>query len=306
LRLTARSALAIALAACILALTAITAAGQPSSAQTAEDRARVERAVGELEEARDEAARVNAQVAEASAELDRIIAEQQLARARLTTRAQVMYRSGQTSVVTVLLGAEDFQDFATRWDLLMRLNQQDAADVKTLEIARIQTEQSAESLMALQAEQAAAVDAVESKVANAREELASSEAALAAYEARIAEKPKAQSASQPSASAQAPSDSNQSLTGSGAWKTGVASHYGRSFTGRGASGKPIGPYSMMLAHKTLPFGTLIEFSYHGKTAVASVEDRGPHVAGRDFDLGPGVVRVLGFSGVDEVKYRIIR
>jgi rare lipoprotein A len=85
----------------------------------------------------------------------------------------------------------------------------------------------------------------------------------------------------------------------------VASHYGRNFTGKGASGKSIGPYSMMVAHKTLPFGTLIEFSYHGRRAVASVEDRGPHVAGREFDLGPGVVRALTFSGVDEVNYRII-
>ena len=87
---------------------------------------------------------------------------------------------------------------------------------------------------------------------------------------------------------------------------GVASHYGRNFHGRGASGKPIGPYSMMVAHKTLPFGTLIEFEYHGKRAVASVEDRGPFTPGRDFDLGPGVIRVLGFEGVHPIRYRIIK
>jgi rare lipoprotein A (peptidoglycan hydrolase) len=63
---------------------------------------------------------------------------------------------------------------------------------------------------------------------------------------------------------------------------------------------------MMVAHKTLPFGTLIEFEYGGKRAVARVADRGPHSAEREFDLGPGVVRVLGFNGVHEVRYRIIK
>ena len=62
---------------------------------------------------------------------------------------------------------------------------------------------------------------------------------------------------------------------------------------------------MIVAHMTLPFGTLIEFEYSGRRAVASVQDRGPHTPGRDFDLGPGVVRVLDFSGVHEVRYRII-
>ncbi|MHB1324083.1 MAG: septal ring lytic transglycosylase RlpA family protein, partial [Coriobacteriia bacterium] len=97
----------------------------------------------------------------------------------------------------------------------------------------------------------------------------------------------------------------QQQSGTGAWQTAVASHYSRNFSGRGASGERIGPYSMMVAHKTLPFGTLVEFEYKGKRAVASVEDRGPFTPGRDFDLGPGVVRVLDFSGVHEVRYRIV-
>ena len=101
-------------------------------------------------------------------------------------------------------------------------------------------------------------------------------------------------------------DPTQQLRGTGSWKTAVASHYGRNFSGRGASGERIGPYSMIVAHKTLPFGTLIEFEYGGKRAVARVADRGPHVAGREFDLGPGVVRVLDFNGVHKVRYRIIQ
>jgi rare lipoprotein A (peptidoglycan hydrolase) len=130
---------------------------------------------------------------------------------------------------------------------------------------------------------------------------------LAAYRAKQAEAEAAaeEAARQAAASAPAQDDPTQQLTGSGEWKTAVASHYGRDFTGRGASGAEIGPYSMIVAHRTLQFGTLIEFEYGGKRAVASVQDRGPHVEGREFDLGPGVVRVLDFAGVDDVRYRII-
>jgi rare lipoprotein A (peptidoglycan hydrolase) len=301
--------LAIALATCLAATVALPAIAAPTSAQTASDRAAVAAAVDELEAAQAKSAELSTQVQEASAELDRVLAEQQAARERLSSRSVMMYRTGETSYVWVLLGAENFQDFAARWDLLMRMNRQDAEDLETLEAARREAAETAESLMALQAQQAEAVDAQKATVAQARQELASSEAALAAYEAQVAAQAAqadgSSSGDAPAASSAPAPDSNQQRTGSGAWKTAVASHYGRNFTGKGASGKSIGPYSMMVAHKTLPFGTLIEFSYGGKRAVASVEDRGPHVAGREFDLGPGVVRALNFSGVDEVKYRLI-
>lgn len=211
-----------------------------------------------------------------------------------------MYRTGTTTFLSVLLGARSFDEFIVRWDLLMRLNRQDAEDARALEEARIQAERKATSLMELQAEQAKAVDALAGEVTRAREELSASQAALAEYNARVAaEAEKAKQA------AKSRSDAMQQLRGSGEWKTATASHYGLSFTGRGASGEVIGPYSMIVAHRTLPFGTLIEFEYGGRRAVARVADRGPHTAGREFDLGPGVARVLDFRGVDDVRYRII-
>lgn len=296
---TVRLAFIAAITACLVGSVPIPAVAAPSAAQTAADRARVDRAVEKLEAARQESARIDALVREASTELDDIIAEQQRAHERLSSRARAMYRSGETSFISMLLGAESFQDFVVRWDLLMRMNRQDAKDLIALQTARTEAERSANLVMALQAEQAEAIDATAAEVARAREELASSEAALKAYESRIAEKAKPTAAS-------TQSDSIPQISGSGAWQTAVASHYGRSFTGRGASGKTIGPYSMMVAHNTLPFGTLVEFEHNGKQAVASVEDRGPHVSGRTFDLGPGVVRVLGFSGVHEVRWRVVR
>lgn len=294
----------LATAACVFALLAQPVAGAPSAAGTASHRAALERAVAEYEAARAESASLDARLAAASAELDTLIAEEDAARARLRSRVQVMYRLPDADFLSMLLGASSMQEFVTRWDLLSRIVRQDTATIGELEAARERAGRSAEELIALQTEQARSLDELSSAVARARESLAASEAALREYETRTsATTPQPSRAKAASGSSKA--DPTQQLTGNGEWKTAVASHYGRNFTGRGASGEAIGPYSMIVAHKTLPFGTLIEFEYNGKRCVAKVADRGPHVAGREFDLGPGVVRVLGFSGVHQVRYRLI-
>lgn len=260
------------------------------------DRAALASAVGRYEAALAAESATGARVREVSATLDRAVAEQNAAQARLRTRAAAMYRAGDASTVSLLLGASSFDDFITRLDLLTRLARQDAENLTLLKAARLEAEQSAGELLELQAKQAQATDALAAEVAKAKATLAASEAALAEYHAKVA------AAKAATAKASAPA---QQLTGSGEWRVAVASHYGINFTGRGANGEAIGPYSMIVAHKTLPFGTLIEFEYNGARAVARVTDRGPFVAGREFDLGPGVVRVLGFNGVHEVRYRII-
>ena len=208
-----------------------------------------------------------------------------------------MYRSGGNGYIEVLFSAETFEEFASRWDMLARLSEQDVRDLLALADARDQVQRNARSLLELQAQEARAVDATAREVAAARKALATSTAALEAYKARVA------AARREAARRNTPP---QSLTGTGEWTTGLASHYSKNFSGHGASGAAITPYSMMVAHKTLPFHTLVEIEYNGKRCVASVEDRGPFVRGRVFDLGPGVVRVLGFSGVHAVRYRVIR
>jgi rare lipoprotein A (peptidoglycan hydrolase) len=72
-----------------------------------------------------------------------------------------------------------------------------------------------------------------------------------------------------------------------------------------AGGGKLRPGSMILAHKTLPFGTLVEVSVNGTSVVAPVKDRGPYVRGREFDLGPGVRKALGVWGVFTIRYRIV-
>lgn len=277
-----------------------TAHGVTATQRVIRDSAALQQATDRLNAARSRSTQIDRQVNAASGRLDEIIVEQDKTAGRLNARARSMYRSGDAGFIELLLGADTFEEFAARWDLLTRMNEEDALDLELLAKLRREANAEASRLLKLQERQARAVTEEAREVAQARRQLASSKAALATYEARLA------SASRTETTPRAPKkDSTQKLTGRGAWKTALASHYSRTFTGRGASGARIGPYSMMVAHKSLPFGTLIEFEYRGRRAVAKVADRGPYSGGRVFDLGPGVVRVLNFNGVHNVKYRII-
>jgi rare lipoprotein A len=55
-----------------------------------------------------------------------------------------------------------------------------------------------------------------------------------------------------------------------------------------------------VANKTLPCGTKVTISYGGRTLVATVDDRGPYVYGRSFDLNQNTARALGMWGVAQV------
>lgn len=291
--------LAIVVTAGLAAHRPLPAAAVSLADQTAADRAALEEAVQQYEAAQAQADEVDARVREVTAALDLAVAEQQRCQLRLQTRAVAMYRSDDHGPLALILTAATIQDLADRLELLDRLARQDAENLVALKQAREEARRSAEELLVLQADHARALEELAAVVETAKQNLARSESSLREYEARAA------AAAAKRAAALVRPDPNQQLTGSGNWQVGVASHYSRNFTGRGASGEAIGPYSMMVAHKTLPFGTLIEFEYNGKRAVARVADRGPFTPGRDFDLGPGVVRVLDFSGVHEVRFRIL-
>jgi rare lipoprotein A len=55
-----------------------------------------------------------------------------------------------------------------------------------------------------------------------------------------------------------------------------------------------------VANRDLPCGTQVTFRYDGRTVTAVVDDRGPFVAGREWDLNQNTAAALGFSGVDTV------
>ncbi|MGN6558411.1 MAG: septal ring lytic transglycosylase RlpA family protein [Solirubrobacterales bacterium] len=80
-----------------------------------------------------------------------------------------------------------------------------------------------------------------------------------------------------------------------------ASYYGPGLYGNGvACGGTLMPGTMGVANKTLPCGTMVKLRYHGRTVTVPVIDRGPYVAGRDYDLTTAVKQKLGFPGVGTV------
>jgi rare lipoprotein A (peptidoglycan hydrolase) len=61
--------------------------------------------------------------------------------------------------------------------------------------------------------------------------------------------------------------------------------------------------TMGVANKTLPCGTRVTLRYHRRTVRVRVIDRGPYVAGREYDLTEATARALGFEGVGEMWAR---
>jgi rare lipoprotein A len=95
-------------------------------------------------------------------------------------------------------------------------------------------------------------------------------------------------------------------------KTGyvTASWYGSKFHGRQtASGEIYNMYSMTCAHKKFPFGTRLRVTYlrTNKSAIVTVNDRGPFIPGRDLDLSYAAAKTIGLTeaGVGRVKMEYI-
>ncbi|HYM46507.1 MAG TPA: septal ring lytic transglycosylase RlpA family protein [Solirubrobacteraceae bacterium] len=67
-----------------------------------------------------------------------------------------------------------------------------------------------------------------------------------------------------------------------------------------ACGGQLTSTTMGVANKTLPCGTEVTLRYHGRTVRVPVIDRGPYVAGREFDLTEATKQALGFGDTGQV------
>jgi rare lipoprotein A len=77
-----------------------------------------------------------------------------------------------------------------------------------------------------------------------------------------------------------------------------ASWYGGG--GTMACGGSLTSSTLGVANKTLPCGTLVTLRYDGHTVRVPVVDRGPYVAGREFDLTEATKHALGFGDTGDV------
>ena len=120
----------------------------------------------------------------------------------------------------------------------------------------------------------------------------------------------AQSASAPAATAAPASAAQPAAAPKADVADGKVAHYGRKFAGRrSASGERFNPNALTMAHKTLPFGTLVRVTNtkNGKSVVVRVNDRGPSTADRVGDLTTAAARKIGMlrSGVVEAKLEVV-
>ena len=67
-----------------------------------------------------------------------------------------------------------------------------------------------------------------------------------------------------------------------------------------ACGGSLTSSTLGVANKTLPCGTLVTLRFSGRTVRVPVVDRGPYVAGREFDLTEATKRALGFGDTGQV------
>jgi peptidoglycan lytic transglycosylase len=88
------------------------------------------------------------------------------------------------------------------------------------------------------------------------------------------------------------------LDRSGQKRTGKASFYADHYSGKTmADGTPMRLYSNNAASITLPLGTTAKVTNleTGRSAIVTIRDRGPYVAGRIVDLSPATARKIGLQ-----------
>jgi rare lipoprotein A len=77
-----------------------------------------------------------------------------------------------------------------------------------------------------------------------------------------------------------------------------------------ASGQRFQPDKFTVAHRTLPFGTALQLTNpaNGNSIKVVVNDRGPHVKNRHYDVSRGTAKALGFykQGVAKLQIKLLR
>ena len=94
------------------------------------------------------------------------------------------------------------------------------------------------------------------------------------------------------------------------YQIGMASYYAEDFHGlTTASGSIFDMNDYTVAHKTLPFGTILEITnlWNKEKIIVKVTDRGPYAKGRILDVSKQVGKKLGIikHGYTKVKLKIL-
>ena len=87
----------------------------------------------------------------------------------------------------------------------------------------------------------------------------------------------------------------------------TASWYCPRFHGKlTANGEQYNQMALTAAHKSLPFGTVLQVTNlkNGKSVIVRINDRGPFIEGRDLDLSKGTALNIGMIGRGVIKVKV--
>ena len=88
----------------------------------------------------------------------------------------------------------------------------------------------------------------------------------------------------------------------------LVSRYSNLFAGKKtASGEPYNPKQHTAAHLKLPFGTCVRLTdpRSGRSTTVRVNDRGPWIKGRVFDLSEAAAKDLNLTGIKRVLSKVV-
>lgn len=93
-------------------------------------------------------------------------------------------------------------------------------------------------------------------------------------------------------------------------ETGMASYYANCLNGRAtACGELYNTTKLTAAHKTLPFGTIVEVTMvsTGRQVIVKINDRGPYSKRRVIDLSYKAAKKIGLlrAGVGRVRLKVL-
>ncbi|MDO9557278.1 MAG: NlpC/P60 family protein [Coriobacteriia bacterium] len=190
-----RSLVALLLSAALLMALPGMALATPTSdkqAEAAKVKAQVEELDAKVEIASDDyneaSAAYNAvtkKVKSAEQELAALTARQEELQKHLDTRVEGMYRSGPLGALELLFGATTFEEFASTWDLLKQMNENDADAVAELKATRAQISAVQVELKAQQAEAKKQLDIMDDRKASIEKQFAERKRVLAGIESEV-------------------------------------------------------------------------------------------------------------------------
>lgn len=259
-------------------------------------------------------------------------AAEQESHTAFSDRVRVAYIAGSGRALEMLLGATDLHDLAARLPYAaaaLAEKRLDAREVtarrEALAAALRETEEAQRHLIRSEERLTSLRVRIESRLARAEAELASSAEALATLRGvrkhyagtvdRVAGATRAIryrkgeamfQAAAPYLGPRADCSIPKGLRSTGDVIAGDSSWYGNAFRGKPtASGAIFYPERFTVAHRTLPFGLFLLVRMDDRCVVSFLNDRGPYVDGRILDLSYASAQAIGLTGVKDVSATLL-